>query len=248
MLDPPGVHPASTSPLLSEEPLCFHNSLVHLYRGEMQRMTTWRSRLDATAHWAILLTTGMTTFTLGSVAIPHYILLLGLAISVIFMTIEARRYQHLHHSKWRIHLMEQGYFGRLLCPEFTLGNVSWRQQLGTDLEQPHFTIGLFMALRMRLRRNYLMLFYFTTAVWLTKIFIHPSSPQGLKEFYQRLAVGELFPCWFVLLTATFFVLSATTLALTTPSEEKLEHWTALSHAAHSQKQQQRHTHQGMEKP
>jgi uncharacterized membrane protein len=204
--------------------------MAHLYRGEMHRMTTWRVRLDATAHWAILLTTGMTTFTLGTTSLPHYILLLGLAINCIFMLIEARRYQHLHHSKWRLRLLEHNYFANQLCPLRTLPEPNWRTQLGVDLEQPHFTISLLMAARLRLRRNYLMLLYFITAVWLTKLFIHPASPNNLGELYRRFAMGDLFPSWFVAGTAGIFVLGASLLAAITPSEEMLEHWTRQQHA------------------
>ena len=50
---------------LREESVSFHTAVVHLYRGEMQRMTVWRQRLDVTSNWAILLTVGLTTFTLG---------------------------------------------------------------------------------------------------------------------------------------------------------------------------------------
>lgn len=215
-------------------PESFHTCMAHLYRGEMHRLTTWRSRLDATAHWAILLTTGMTTFTLGSTSLPHYILLLGLAINCIFMFMEARRYQHLHHSKWRIRLLEHNYFANTLCPLRTLPEPNWRSQLGMDLEQPHFTISLFMAARLRLRRNYLMLLYFITAVWLTKLFIHPASPASFRELYARFAMGDLFPSWFVASTATAFVAGSTLLAALTPSEEDLEHWTQKQHAELSQ--------------
>ena len=127
--------------------------MVHLYRGEMHRMTTWRARLDTTSHWAILLTTGMTTFALGSHELPHFILLLGLAINTIFMLMEARRYQHLHHSKWRIQLLEHNYFASQLWPREALKERNWRQQLGEDLEQPHFTISILLAARLRLRRT-----------------------------------------------------------------------------------------------
>jgi uncharacterized membrane protein len=212
----------------------FHGALAHLYRGEMHRMTIWRTRLDATASWAILLTTGMTTFTLGTLGTPHYILLLGLAINCIFMLMEARRYQHLHHSKWRLRLLEHNYFAQLLCPTRELPEPRWRVQLALDLERPHYTIGLFMAARLRLRRNYLMLLYFTTAVWATKLFIHPHSPGSLAELYRRLEMGGLFPSWFVATTASVFLLGATLLAAITPSEETLERWTREKQAELSQ--------------
>ena len=216
------------------DPDCFHTSMVHLYRGEMHRMTTWRSRLDTTSHWAILLTTGMTTFALGSRDLPHFILLLGLAINTIFMLMEARRYQHLHHSKWRIQLLEHNYFASQLRPGVTPKEPTWRRQLSDDLEQPHFTISLFLSARLRLRRNYLMLVYFITAVWLAKLLIHPHAPATAREFYSRLSVGELFPPWFVVATAAVFLALASLLAVLTPSEEVLERWTLRQQSGLSQ--------------
>jgi hypothetical protein len=67
---------------------------------------------------------------------------------------------------------------------------------------------------------YRALVYFSTAVWLTKLYIHPASPATLGEFYRRLALGDLIPIWFVAGSAALFVVTATTLALraTTPDE------------------------------
>lgn len=208
----------------SEEPEGFHTAMVHLYRGEMNRMTVWRTRLDTTSNWAILLSTGMTTFALGSPDIPHFILLLGLALIGICLFIEARRFRHLLHSKWRIHMMESHYFSEQLWPPPSDEKPSWREELAEDMERPHFTIGTFMALRMRLRSNYLLLVYFVSAVWLTKVFIHPNSATDIFEFHTRLAVGELLPSWFVAATAGLFVLAATVLVIRTPSEETVSRW------------------------
>jgi uncharacterized membrane protein len=203
--------------------------MVHLFRGEMQRMTVWRQRLDTTTHWAIILSAGLTTFALGSARMPHYIMLLGLAFNTLFMVIEGRRYQHLHHSKWRLALLEHNYFaGRLGAHQPV--ESTWRAQLSRDLQQPHLTIRHTLGIRLRLRRNYLVLFYFVTLVWLTKVFIHPTGPTSIEEYYRRLAVGDLFPSWFVVVTAGVFVVLVTTLAVMTPSEEALDHWSKLEHA------------------
>ena len=75
-----------------------------------------------------------------------------------------------------------------------------------------------------MRRNYLLVLYFVTAAWFTKIFIHPGRPESVGEFYSRLAVGELIPPWFVAVTSVAFVVGATALALTCPNAEKLEKW------------------------
>jgi uncharacterized membrane protein len=206
-----------------------YTCMVHLFRGEMQRMTVWRQRLDTTTHWAIILSAGLTTFALGSAQMPHYIMLLGLAFNTLFMVIEGRRYQHLHHSKWRLNLLEHNYFAARLGAEQPVEST-WREQLGRDLQQPHFTIGHTLGIRLRLRRNYLLLFYFVTLVWLTKVFVHPVGPASVAEFYRRLAVGELFPPWFVVVTAAVFLVLVTALAVTTPSEEALDDWSKVEHA------------------
>ena len=54
------------------------------------------------------------------------------------------------------------------------------------------------------------------------MFIHPASPATLREFYARFALGDLIPSWFVVVSATLFVTTATTLALrATTSDETL---------------------------
>src|SRR4030042_2400390 len=108
----------------SGEPEGFHTAMVHLYRGEMNRMTVWRTRLDTTSNWAILLSTGMTTFALGSPGIPHFILLLGLALIGICLFIAARRFRHLLHSKWRLHGRGAHHFTGRLCPSSSAEKAS----------------------------------------------------------------------------------------------------------------------------
>lgn len=199
-------------------------ALAHLYRGEMHRMTVWRQRLDITANWAILLTFGLTTFTLGSPEVPHYTLLLGLALIGISVMLEARRYRHLYNSKYRLYLMEVGYFAEILEPSTESPTDAWRRLLAQDLRRARFAVSWFTAIRIRLRRNYLLLFYFITSVWLVKLFIHPVSPEHWADLATRLAVGELIPSWFVGVTALGFVAVATWLAVTSPSAEELESW------------------------
>jgi len=208
----------------SSEPAGFHTAIAHLYRGEMQRMTVWRQRLDVTSNWAILLTVALTTFTLGASDVPHYALLLGLALIGISVLIEGRRYSHLQHSGWRLYLIEAGYYGGLLDPSGPSPVSNWRQRLAHDLRYPKRELGWFTATRIRLRRNYLLIQYFVTAAWITKLFIHPVFPESTTEFYQRLAVGELIPPWFVAVTAFTFVVGSAVLALTCPDADAFEKW------------------------
>lgn len=199
----------------------FHTAMAHLYRGEMHRMTMWRQRLDTTSGWAIVLVLGVTTFALGAERTPPYILLLGLASVGMCLVIEARRYQHVHRSLCRLRTLERYYFGHLLAPDAG-EDSAWRPRLAHALAHPRTTIDLLGAIKFRLRRHYAMLLYFITAAWLTKAFIHPKSAGSVGEFHARLAVGELIPSWFVAVTATAFIVSATFLALTSGSEETIE--------------------------
>lgn len=213
----------------TNDPASFHTAMVHLHRAEMQRMTVWRQRLDTTTHWAIILTTGITSFVLGAREVPHYAVLLALAFNSLFMLLEGRRYQHLHHSKWRLGLLEGSYFAGQLAPAAAT-TPDWRYQLSTDLQHPHVTMTFGMGVRLRLRRNYLMLSYVTVAVWVTKVFIHPHSPSGWNELYGRFAIGGLMPSWFVATSALLFLAVLTVATFVTPSQEALEDWTVLQQA------------------
>jgi uncharacterized membrane protein len=199
-------------------------ALAHLYRGEMHRMTVWRERLDVTSNWAIVLTMALTTFALGTPDVPHYVLLLGLSLIGMSILIEGRRYRHLYHSKWRLHLMEVGLFSELLQVPDRPHLPGWRSTLAQDLRHPDYSLSWSMAVRIRLRRNYLMLFYFITGVWIVKIFIHPDRALSLAEFYTRLQIGDFIPSWFVAITASVFVATATLAAASCPSAETLEDW------------------------
>jgi uncharacterized membrane protein len=166
----------------------------------------------------------LTTFTLGSLSVPHYTLLLGIALLTISIIIEARRYRHLYHSKWRIFLMEVGYFSQFLEPSPSQRQAHWRSLLAEDLRKPNFSLNWFTALRVRLRRNYLLLLYFITGAWITKLYIHPESPGTTQVFLSRLAVGDFIAAWLVGISALVIVIGATILAVTCPSAEKLEDW------------------------
>ena len=208
----------------------FVTAVSHLYRAEMNRMSRWRQRLDITSNWAIILATALTTFTLGNPDVPHYTLLLGISLIFISILLEGRRYRHLHHSKWRLYLIESGFFAEIISPNRRRENVpDWQRLLASDLRHTHFSISWFTAIRLRLRRNYLLVTYFVTAVWLAKIFIHPHRPETFSELFARFSVGGLIPPWLVASVAVVFIGSATALGLSSPSAETLEDWSIHYH-------------------
>jgi uncharacterized membrane protein len=205
-------------------------AVSHLYRAEMNRMSVWRQRLDVTSNWAVILATALTTFTLGSAEVPHYILLLGLALVFISILLEGRRYRHLHHSKWRLYLIESGFFANMLYPAKTSEpSPDWSRLLAADLRHTHFSISWLTGMRLRLRRNYLLVISFMYAVWVAKLFMHPTRVADLAEFYTRLHVGEFIPSWLVAATALAFLLTAAVLGLSCPPAEELEDWSIHYH-------------------
>jgi uncharacterized membrane protein len=208
----------------------FITAASHLYRAEMNRMLVWRQRLDVTSNWAVILATALATFTLGSGEVPHYTLLLGLALVLISVLLEGRRYRHLHHSKWRLYLLESGFFADILrTPGREEPHPDWRRLLAADLRRSHFSISWFTAVRLRLRRNYLLIIAFMGATWVAKLFIHPTRATDFAELYGRLHVGYFIPPWLVAITALLFMGTAAILGLTCPSAEQLEDWSIHYH-------------------
>jgi uncharacterized membrane protein len=159
------------------------------------------------------------------VEVPHYTLLLGLVLVLISVLLEGRRYRHLHHSKWRLYLLEAGFFAEILKPAAAgEPRPDWRRLLARDLRHTHFGLSWLTAMRLRLRRNYLFVIYFLAASWVVKLFIHPGRAASFADFFARLGVGHLVPPWFVATTAVLFIAGATLLGLTCPPAEKLEDW------------------------
>jgi len=62
--------------------------MAHAYRGEIDRMGTWRQRLDETTKWAVTLMAAILTWAFSSTDNPHYLLLVGIVVVTIFLGIK----------------------------------------------------------------------------------------------------------------------------------------------------------------
>src|SRR3954466_11005887 len=60
-------------------------AVIHLYRGEMGRMVTYRQRLDTTTNWAITSSALVTTFSIGNNLIPHSAFIFLMFVDVLFL-------------------------------------------------------------------------------------------------------------------------------------------------------------------
>lgn len=160
-------------------------TIAHLYRGEMQRSYTWRTRLDTTTNWAILILSALITWTFSSPDHPHELLLFALLFNVVLLGIEARRYMYYNVWHSRVRALETDYISRTLDPDIEVTSRDWLKLLAEDLRNPHFKIPYWHAVSRRLRRIYVWLFTLTTLLWFGKLAMHPTNADSFSTVVRR---------------------------------------------------------------
>jgi len=167
--------------------------LTHFYRGEVQRETDWRRRLDLTTNWAIITTMAAFSWTFSSVEPTdfgsHIVLLFAAFLVFLLMCIEARRYRYYDIWHTRVRMLEVHILVPALNPDKDLLQGDWRSVLSDDLLMPSYKISFHEALAQRLRANYGWLFIGLFAGWILRIAVDISASQ--KSFSQ--AAGAGFP-------------------------------------------------------
>lgn len=192
-------------------------SLAHYYRGEVQKMNTWRKRLDVTTNWAIVTSAGFLSFSFGNKDATHFVIVIATIIATFFLFIEARRYRYFDLWRWRVDLMNENYFAVMLDKQKDPLAADWREQLAEDLRQPRFKISSWEAMGKRLRRNYSWLFIALALCWTTKVLIHPTPAEDFAELVERAAIYHLVPGWIVITAGIAFNLFLIIVALGTRS-------------------------------
>jgi uncharacterized membrane protein len=143
-------------------------ALIHLYRAEVGRMTTYRQRLDTTTNWSITSSALVATFSLGNPTIPHEAFLFLMFINIFFLMVEARRFRVYEAARYRVLLLEHYFY-----PE-VMGDGSprdWRPALIEALRAPYSypPVGTLGAVGWRLRRNYLWIYAAVLLTWVAKL-------------------------------------------------------------------------------
>lgn len=143
-------------------------ALIHLYRAEVGRMTTYRQRLDTTTNWSITSSALVTTFSLGNPTIPHAAFLFLMVINVFFLGVEARRFRVYEAARYRVLLLEHYFYPEVLDEG---SPRDWRRALIEALRTPYSypPVGLMGALGWRLRRNYLWIYLAVLLTWIAKL-------------------------------------------------------------------------------
>jgi uncharacterized membrane protein len=169
-------------------------AMSHFYRGEIGRIMQWRARLDNTTNWAITTTSTIFTVAFSVRDVPHIIFLFNIAIVIIMLWIEARRYRFYDAFRARVRMLEAHFLVPVVMQETKMLQGDWRKLLSEDLLIPSFKISSFEAVGRRLKRNYIFIFVVILLAWVTKLFLHSGAPiTGWDSFYRALSVGDSIP-------------------------------------------------------
>ena len=166
------------------------NALVHLYRGELGRMTAYRARLDTSTNWAITTSGLVATFTLGSGDRSHAAFVFLMLLVYFFLHLEAKRFQAFEASRYLVQLMERACYPEVLGEHVDAG---WTDRLIKVLRGPGLKVSYRGALGWRLRRNYLWIYAAILLAWLSKLDVsgHPAL-----DLVARAGIGSV-PGWLV---------------------------------------------------
>ena len=151
------------------------SAMAHLYRGEIHRMKLWRERLDRTSNWAVTIIAAILTYAFSSADRPHYVILVGVVMVMVFLVIEARRYRGYDMWRSRVRILQRNVFAYSLDPSQGIEDPDWRSRLSRDYREPRAKVSYEEAIAHRLRRVYLPLFTVLLAAWLFRILVTPAT-------------------------------------------------------------------------
>ncbi|MFC6720778.1 DUF2270 domain-containing protein [Halobacteriaceae bacterium SHR40] len=175
--------------------------MAHAYRGEIDRVGTWRQRLDQTTTWAVTVLAAILTFTFSSADNPHYILLVGVVVVTVFLGIEARRYRHYDLFRSRVRLLQENLFANALDPSEGVESHDWRVQLGRDYRRPTLKVSFAEAIANRLKRVYLALLGVLLVAWIFRI----SAFVSRQDWLATARIGRIPGIAVVAVVGVFYV-------------------------------------------
>ena len=203
---------APHEPAAAIESRDYYAVMTHFYRGELGRILVWRQRLDVTTNWAIIGTTGMITFGLGSPSNTHLIFMFANFLCFLLLTIESRRYRFYDAFRARARMLEAHFIMPVLMREAKLLQGDWRRVMSEDLLLPSLKLDRRTAILRRYRRNYLYIFAIILGAWFSKIWIHYPDSHTFGGFVKALSSHQQLPA--VLFWAMFSVTYLSLAALT----------------------------------
>ncbi|MCP3982553.1 MAG: DUF2270 domain-containing protein [bacterium] len=170
--------------------------MVHFYRGEVNRSTAWRQRLDATTNWSVLTMAGMLSFAFATPNNPHILLLLSNLVILSYLIVEGRRYRYFEVYRARVRMLEENFLIPVITRQLESPMVTWREMVAMDLDLPKYKTTLLEAVGFRLWRNYVHIFLIILGAWFIKLVIHPEPMSSVSQLWERIAVAWI-PAWAV---------------------------------------------------
>lgn len=166
-------------------------AIAHLYRGEVYRSTTWRTRLDTTTNWSVVtLGVALSISFAAPDASPLPLVLVGILI-LLFLMLEARRYRYFNVWRARCRWMETHFFAPMLDDGDLHLEENWQKTLAEDYHRPKYHVTFWTAVGRRVRSNYLWILLIQTLAFGGKIAVHPTAVTSWAEAMERASVGPV---------------------------------------------------------
>jgi len=165
--------------------------LFHYYRAEVYRETNWRSRMDVTSNWVIVVTGAILSFAFGEPKTPHVVIILNYCIALFFLYIEARRFRTYVMLRARTRLMEKYLLGPVFSGQRVPVANEWGKRLAENLSSPRVQMSRIESLAWRLRRQYMFILPVIFAAWIAKVY---TVPRGVNSFQEAISQAQL---WFI---------------------------------------------------
>ena len=166
-------------------------ALAHLYRGEMFQSKTWRTRLDTTSNWAIVVTGIAFSVAFSSETASPLPILLVSWVAAVFLFFESRRYLYYDLYRVRLRVMEINFYGPILTGRPISTENGWPELLAEDYRNLRFHITFMEAVGRRIRRTYGWIFSALFVCYMAKILVHPTPVATLAELWARMPIGPL---------------------------------------------------------
>lgn len=170
--------------------------MIHLYRSETGREIALRGRLDTTIGGAVVVTSGLVPFAFSSPDASHIILLGNGLLLLLFLLVEARRFQMHEMIMKRVRSIERDYIAPLinqiaLEPKAMAYPPHVSLSLVDNLSHYEAPISRLEAVVSRLRSIYIYLFSIIYGVWLLKISSNRTDQSLLAHINQQAEIGSI---------------------------------------------------------
>jgi uncharacterized membrane protein len=183
----------------------FVSAMAHEFRAEVQRTNVWRTRMDGTTNWAIVVTGASISIAFSQPNIHHGVIILNALLITLFLFIEARRFCNYEMWSARVRMMETDFFAAMLVPPFH-PSPRWAEELANNVQYMKSPVSMWEAVGLRLRQNYLAIILMIILTWFAKYGLFPVPATDLQEFISRAAIGPVPGRIVVSLSLAYFAL------------------------------------------